>query len=302
MNNQTPDRAKLARELAALHAGGLSYSQIGKMHGMTQDAAKGLIRHHNLKGTPREFKVIDLGKPLELVGNYLVCGDAHVPALDWEFAHLVSRVAEQKGVDNIAIAGDLLDGQTFSSFAKSSRPVAWAQERDAARVWFQDLLMTFSTITILMGNHDLRLIKWAEGEFDEQDIFGMIMANPKITVSGWSWCTITSDGIPWHVTHPASYSSTQLVVASDIALNYQMNVVSFHEHKLAKGFDRFGRYVVINGGMLADGKKLEYYNKADKRAGKMITGFVSLIDGEGEVYGATPGFTNWRRVLGRNSV
>lgn len=298
MNRQTTDRLKLATEMAALSAGGMKEQAIARKYNMTRNEVHGLIQHHKTRGgVPKEMQVIDFGSPLELVGNYILCGDAHVPALSWDFAHLVSRTAEKTGIDNIAICGDLFNMDVFSTFSRSSRPTAWTQERDAARVWFQDLLMTFSTITIIMGNHDLRLIKWADGELDEADIFGMVMANPKITVSGWSWCTVTSAGIPWHVTHPAAYSSNQLVVASDIALKYQMNVVSFHEHKLAKGFDRFGRYVCINGGMLADDKKLEYYNKSDRRGGGMITGFVSIQEGVGEVYGANPAFTNWERVL-----
>lgn len=296
MAKHSPETIRLVH---ALKQAGVSQRKIAEQTNLTKPIVQDIIER--LKPQPAEFDVIPVREPLTLIGDWIIAGDVHVPATSWEMACRVSRVAERTGINRLIIAGDLFNMDAFSIYPKSGRTTAWAQERDAARVLLRDWLEVFTEIVILTGNHDARLIKWADGQLEESDIFGMVIQNPKITTSPLSWCTITSGGQLWRVTHPGSYSRNQLIVASDLALQFQCNIISFHEHKLARGRDRYNRYTVVNGGMLADATRLDYTRMVDRAsAAAMVQGFVMLRNGYATEYG-DDSYTDWGAVLGRDN-
>ena len=259
---------------------------------MTENAAKGLIRTARLKSTPAEFEVIHLDTPLELTGDFIIVGDVHVPATDWQFAQLVGRVAERTGINRLIIAGDFFDFSLWSKYPIITAQPSWREERDAARVMLADWLATFDEIYTLMGNHDQRLIKWSAAEFDEADIWGMVTSNSKLHHSSRGWCNVKSAGVNWRVTHPASYRRGRGSVVNELANKYQTNVIGWHEHHLSKMFDEYGHYVVVNGGMLADPNKFAYVTMNDTTSAAMCKGFVVLQNGTASVMGEHP-FTDW---------
>jgi len=121
-------------------------------------------------------------------------------------------------------------------------------------------------------------------------------------MSVWGWCIIKSrtEGVPdWRVTHSRNYSVNQLTVADQLALKHQQNVISHHEHHLAKGWDRFGRYVIVNNGGLYDQSKLAYATLDDSKGAAMVPGFTALKDDVPIVFGKFP-FTDWREWLSNN--
>ena len=69
---------------------GISQREIARATGIT----KGQVQHvlEYLKPIPPEFKVIQLPKPLEIIGDAMIVGDVHVPYTDYDFAQLVGRV------------------------------------------------------------------------------------------------------------------------------------------------------------------------------------------------------------------
>ena len=288
MSKHSADTVKKVHQLAQ---DGISHREIARVTLLTKGQVQYILDRE--KPPPAEFDVIPIMRPLELVGDWMIAGDVHVPATDWAMACRVSRVAERLGINRLIIAGDFFNMDAFSTFPKNGKQTAWTQERDAARVLLRDWLEVFSEIVILTGNHDARLIKWADGQLDESDIFGMVIANPKITTSPLSWCMVESGGRKWCVTHPGSYSRNQLIVASELALQLQCNIVSFHEHKLARGRDRYNRYTVINGGMLADPDRMTYARLVHRASSaEMVQGFVSLRNGYGTEYGNEE-YTDW---------
>lgn len=86
---QTMERETLGRRLSELHTAGYTSAELGKQFHMTAGAVRGLIRTARLKQTPAEFNVIHLGEQLQLTGDFIIVGDVHVPATDWQFAQLV---------------------------------------------------------------------------------------------------------------------------------------------------------------------------------------------------------------------
>lgn len=249
------------------------------------------------KTIPKEFQAVELGTPLVMTGDFLIVSDVHLPCVDWSFSQMVGRLAEKTGIRRLIIAGDFFDMSTFSRYEATVPPVTWAQERDAARVMLMDWLEVFQEIYTLAGNHERRLTKWAHGNLEENDIYGMVNSNPKITNSKFGYCTVSSSGIPWRITHPKNYGRNQLTVLSDIANKYQTNVIGAHEHHAAIGWDVYKRWVIVNAGMLADPSKFAYVSLDDNRMANMVKGFVMLRNGVATPLSVFP-FTDWSAVLG----
>jgi hypothetical protein len=286
-----PETEAQRLEMLRLNKAGYSYEEIAKKFGVSYDSAKSKIRSARLL-VPAEFQVVSLGTPLDLVGDFIIVGDVHVPCTDWAFASLVGRVAEHTGINRLIIAGDFFNFDLWSSYRATVTPPAWRDERDAARVLIADWLETYSEIYTLQGNHERRLQKWVDGQFDEGDIWGMIATSKKMLHSNYGWCTVQSGGQTWRVTHPRNYGRNQLTVASDLAMKYSSNVITWHEHHSAIGWDVYGKYVTVNGGTLADPAKLAYVTLDDSRAPGMLNSFVVLKGGVAQVYGKYP-FTDW---------
>ena len=292
MNRKHSDEEAL--ECYNLNRAGLSFAEIARAKGYTKDVVGGMVWQVRKK-LPPEFSNT-LSQPLTLTGDQIVVGDVHVPCTDYGFASLVKTVATKLQIKSLVIAGDFFNMDVFSEHPALEEKVPWAKERDAGRVLLREWVETFDTITILMGNHDRRLQKFTEGAVGPGDIFGMLIANPKITVSNYSWCVVRSGGQEWRITHPKNYASSQLIVAADLALKYQQNIISFHEHHIGKGWDKFGRYVICNGGTLVDPESLAYVQLEDNRMAGMMRGFVALRNGSAEVIGTAP-FTDWTKYL-----
>jgi len=83
---------------------------------------------------------------------------------------------------------------------------------------------------------------------------------------------------------------------SDLANKYQTNIVGFHEHHAAQGWDVYKRFAIINGGALVDPCKLAYARLDDNRCADMALGFVVLRNGVGTVLSRYP-FTDWDRWI-----
>ena len=287
-----PTRANVA----ALERAGMQRADIARLTGTrTKDLDK-LLGEHT---PPDAFNPNPLPAALELSGDFIVVGDVHVPYTDYDFAQLVGRVADKTGIRRLIIGGDFFDMDGWSKFQHAVLPATWVQERTAARILIEDWLEVFDEIYTLEGNHDRRMVKWTAGQLDESDVWGMVNTSTKLHHSKHSWCTINSAGVYWRITHPANYGRGQLTVLSDIANKYQVNCIGFHEHHAAVGWDVYKRYVVINGGMLVDPRKLAYVQLEDNRMPNMAPGFVVLRGGVAQVLGRYP-FTDWGAWMGDN--
>lgn len=280
---------------------GLGDKQIADATGFTYAQVTGL-RHrlkHGSYHTKAEapFHVSPVLKPFELTGDFMIVGDVHVPSTDYRLAQMVSAIGKKHlNHPRLIIGGDFFNMEAFSSYPALVASYSWREERKAGEVLMHEWLETFEEIYIIMGNHDRRIQKWSQGALEETDIFGMVVQNPKVNVSNLGYLTVNTPGTPWRVTHAKNYSVNQLTVADQLAQKYQMNIIQFHEHHLGIGYDRFGRYIVINGGGLFDAAQLVYATIDDSKSPGMKPGFVMLREGCPYLFGNPP-FTDWGRWI-----
>jgi len=120
----------------------------------------------------------------------------------------------------------------------------------------------------------------------------MITSSDKVKTSNYGFLNVKSNGEPWRITHPKNYSINQLIVADQLAMKYQSNIMSFHEHHQSIGRDRYNHYTIMNVGCLADPSKLAYTVMDDSKSAGMVQGFAMLKNGVGSLFGRYP-FTDW---------
>jgi len=238
-----------------------------------------------------------LPNPWTLSGDWMVIGDLHVPYTDYDLAQHVTAVAERylERPRRLLIAGDLLNLDTMSIYLQIVPPATWQQERDSARQLFAEWLETFDEIKIIMGNHDRRMQKFVNGAFDENDMLALLTTNEQVMMSNYGWCMIETANGPWRVSHPRNYSVNKLVIADVLAQKYDSHIMSFHEHHLGLGFDRYGRHLIVNGGCLVNPEKLAYVQLDDSKSPAMQPGFCLLRNGHPYLFG--DGLTDWKMWL-----
>lgn len=265
-------------------------------------AARRERRAHDHRGaTQHQYKSelyqVDIGAPWELEGDWCIVGDVHVPMTDYDLAQHVSIVASRylKRPRKLLIAGDFWNFDLFSVYAQFVPPPTWQQEREAGRQMIREWRDTFSEIRLLMGNHDRRIQKMLNGNFDDEDMETLLKSDG-VKASNFGHAVITNPrGKDWRVTHPKNYSINQLVVAEQLALKFDQNVISFHEHHASIGWDRYKRHVIVNGGCLADSDKFAYVNLDDSKSAGMAQAFVILKDGFPYLF--AEGITDWDKWI-----
>jgi len=262
--------------------------------------AQALVKAGIIKA-PKAFKVPTFNKYPRLSGDWMIVGDAHVPYTDWEFAALVSEVAKKQleSPRKLLLAGDFFSFDQFSTYAQVVEHPTWKQEKKAAKALLKLWFETFDEIYGLMGNHDRRLQKFVAGAFDETDILAMVYSNPdKLKWSNYGYCIIDTPTGEWRVTHPKNYSINQLNVAEQLSFKFHQNIISHHEHHAAVGFDRYGKYILVNNGCLLEQNKLTYATLDDSKSDAMMKAFCMLRGGYPYLFcdNGLP-FTDWNYWL-----
>jgi predicted phosphodiesterase len=247
----------------------------------------------------KNLPTYSLGTPLYIEGDALVVGDVHVPYTDWEFTGLVGAIAKKhlKKPRQLVIAGDFFNLDIFSDYANLITGPGWKEEKHAAQALAQEWAEIFDKIYFMAGNHDRRVSRKTDGEMDIHDLTELLSVNVrKIQASVLGYGNLGSAGVTWRITHAKQYSINKLTVASELANKYQSNVISFHEHHLAQGWDRYHRYVVVNGGSLILQSSVPYCSLDDNKMPNFCTGFVMVKRGCPYLFGKAP-YTDWERWL-----
>lgn len=291
MNNRA--LATYQQWLDAKQKKGMTVKKFAQEIGETHAAVRNLLQRGKIWNEFRHLSAVDIDEAWRLKGDWIIVGDVHLPFVDWGFAGLVSEVADRHGITNLLIGGDFMDMANFSYYAQVIEPPTWAQERDAARGLLTLWRKQFKQVRWILGNHERRLQKFAAGAFDEDDLAALIISNPDwLRMSVRSHCIIDTPYGEWRVTHPKNYSINRLTTADTLAQKYQQHIISFHEHHLAKAWDRYGNYCIVNGGCLCDPTKMAYVALDDSKHAVYALGFVMLKGGVAHLYGEAP-FTDW---------
>jgi hypothetical protein len=274
---------------------GLSYKQLENRMYLARKASASWQRRRTKQAT--DLFDHTLGEAWTLTGDWMIVGDVHVPFTNYEYAILPSLVAQKhmSRPRRLLVGGDFYNFDLYSAYTQLVVGPSWKAEKKAARHMIDVWLETFDEIRIILGNHDRRFLRNNEA-MDEDDISDLLGRANKVQWSKFGWCVIQSGNGDYRVTHPRNYSVNSLVVANELAQKHQQHVISFHEHHLAEGRDRFGRYRIINCGCLVDPAKLAYVQLEDGKMPNMENGFVMLKDGYPTLFGDDR-WTDWSRWL-----
>jgi len=246
-----------------------------------------------------KMRTWSLGTPLTITGDAMIVGDVHCPYTDWEYASLVTKIAEKhlQPPRQLIIAGDYFNLDIFSDYAKLVAGPNWHDEKTAAVALMQEWAAIFDRVFLLSGNHDRRVSRRTDGEMDITDLADFLSVNTeKLTPSILGYAMLESNGISWRVTHAKEYSINRLTVAGELALKFQSHVIAFHEHHQAIGWDRFGRYCIVNGGSLVRQQDMAYCSLDDTKRPVWNTGFVMVREGVPTLFGKSP-ITRWEDWL-----
>ena len=256
--------------------------------------------HKTITPNPELFRH-DLGTPWVLPdAGYIVIGDVQLVTTRYDFAALPMAIGKQelpRGKRYCILAGDFVNADAFSGYESDQDETAFAAEVEAGRAFFDEYLTVFDRIFWLYGNHERRLGKRTKGAIKPLHLLRTMTWDKRVEVSHWGHCVVENErGHDWRISHARNYSINQLTVADQLALKYQQNIIQHHEHHCAKGWDRYGRYIVIDNGGLFDYEQMAYAVIDDSKSAIMKNGFTLLRRGVSHLFSDDP-FTDWEMWL-----
>jgi hypothetical protein len=97
----------------------------------------------------------------EVTGPIGVIGDTHFPFVHQNYLQFLQDTFEKYNVSRVIHIGDLCDNHAISRWP--SEPDAWGacQEYDAAMDCVQKYVEAFPEVTLVLGNHDVKPLRWA---------------------------------------------------------------------------------------------------------------------------------------------
>lgn len=235
----------------------------------------------------------DLGKPWRLDGDWLIAGDIHANTINRDFMQrpLDIAIKHLEHPRRFMIAGDFINGDAFSGYENVYPLPSFGNELKAARKFLDIYLEVFDEIWIFMGNHDLRVTRKTGTAIMPEDLIRMISHDPRVKVSHWGHAVIDTPQGEYRISHGSEYSVNQLVVAEQLALKHDQNIILWHEHHTALGLDRFKKRIIVNGGGLFDYNSMAYTQIEDNKKPRMANGFVMLKGGYPYVF--NDHWTDW---------
>lgn len=254
---------------------------------------RGMVSN-DFKGFDRQ-ELYDWSLPGEWVfdwEDFMVIGDVQLPTTDYDFAMLPAMVAKKHIKKNrkLIIAGDFFNMDAFSTYPKIVSLPSWEQEKEAARNLLTIYAQTFDEMWMLSGNHEHRLLKRLDGEWNIQDALPI----GHVKATALDRCIVKTSNGKYTIVHGQNYSKKSLNNADEYAQKYQSHIISHHEHHAAIGMDRFDRYYIINNGGLFDQKKMAYAQISTNTCANMSQGFTMIKNGYPYLFGK---FTDWKKWL-----
>jgi predicted phosphodiesterase len=244
----------------------------------------------------------DLGKPWRLDGDFVIVGDVHVSTTNWKFAQRPLQIAMKylEKPRRLIIAGDIINGDAFSSYENVIPLPSFGIELKAARNFIERYLEVFDEIYLFLGNHDRRVQKGTNNAIEPEDLLRLISHDTRVKISHWGHCIIKTLKGEWRALHGSEYSVNQLVVADQLAQKYGQHIIGHHQHHLAIGWSRYKQYVIVDNGGLFDQDSMAYVQLDDNKRPRMANGFTLLKNGTPYLFGTEP-FTDYNYWLGETN-
>lgn len=281
--------------------------EFAKQKGITTSALRSKLYRQGLKyrGSAQNFSGFDRPElyewtlPQEWVfdwDDFIVIGDVQLPTTDYDFAMLPAMIAKKylRKSRKLLIAGDFYNMDAWSKYPNLIPTPSWEQERESARNLLAIYAQTFDEMWMLCGNHEHRILKQLDGQYDINDVLAASLPSGKVKATVLDRCRVnTSNGV-YTIVHGSNYSKKSLNNADELAQKYQTHIISHHEHHLAIGLDRFDRYFIVNNGGLFDQKKMSYVQLGTNTCANMSQGFTMVREGYPYIFGK---FTDWSKWL-----
>lgn len=241
-----------------------------------------------LKELDSEFKRYDDFFKLTL-DKATVISDLHIPYFSLDYLKKALDVSKANKIKSLIIDGDFFDFQTISKFKKDADHKL-KLEFTMGRKILQSLLNQFDEIYLIPGNHDERLGRFVDYEFDLNFLFEVLIPDNKISITSYRYCILNED---WRITHPHNYSKVKGSVAQELADVHQMNIIMGHTHYTSFSYNKSGTFECYEIGGLFDKNKIEYYNVKDTRNPKWNNGFGIYLDGYFTLFHEKSNFSKW---------
>ncbi|MBT9165323.1 MAG: hypothetical protein DDT23_01340 [candidate division WS2 bacterium] len=217
------------------------------------------------------------GKPLYLIGDWMITSDYHIPAIHVGWYETMLEVAGKYNIKNIIIAGDLINFDLISYYWKEKpdiRTATIAEEVAVTKKILRDLETRFNQIVWLEGNHEKRFYDAMQRGVSVENLLSLLEClQTKYLPTSLSYCYL--DDI--RITHPKSYRQTKLSVANVLASKYRCSVLQAHGHFFALGYSQ-GGYIIGDTGGLMDIDRITYMQEADSTHPLWNNGFFVYKD------------------------
>lgn len=299
------------KSLYELSTAGLSHKKIAEQFNLNKDSVRGRISRYArtlqlsyaqlqervvmleaaLEEKERESEPMHaLGTPWRLSGDFIVAGDVHCDTVNKGFMQRPLQIAKEylEYPRKLLVVGDFINANHWSRHEAVSPQSSFARELASARAFFDLYLKTFDIIKITLGNHDRWVQRGSRVAIEPQDLLRMISNDPRIEISWWGHAIIETPNGEFRCTHGSEYSVNQLVVADQMAQKYQQHIIHHHQHHLARGMDRFKKYIIIDNGGLFDETAMAYAVLDDNKKARMMNGFTLLKNGTPYLFGREP--------------
>ena len=271
-------------------------------------ALKKYQREYDYCIDPLQFKNIlgEMEKPVQWDlwngGNIAITADWHIPLVDIDYVNLFLITARKWNCKRLVIAGDFLNGDTYSNYFPKQANAGVKYEVDVAVAVMDKLLDTFDEVLFLKGNHDYRYVRARDYtvsfvEVMQETFQGLGDKLGRVTFSNLDNCIVMDGEQKWYVCHPKTYSSIPGTVARKLTSIHECNVITGHSHHCADLPGINSKYRAVEIGGFMDMAQTEYLQETTTFP-HWTKGFGLLTEENGFVlfHGQSVGYHRHRAV------
>lgn len=240
------------------------------------------------------------GHPVIDEDKVAVIADLHLPYTNYKFVEKIPKIMKKHGVKTLLIAGDFIDGDSRHHKHRVRR-ANLSEQLKYARNTLSFLLEEADHIYLLPGNHDEWFVYDTDGELSVEDTMRLMVPDGKagrVTAIPYDRVQVVSSGEVWTVPHQAGASVDPLRIGRELALKFQTNVITPHQHLSASGWDKYNRYFVISVGGLHDAEMFDYIQLKTTTMYNPNLGMAVLDRGRGILITPDSRQTDWRKYGG----
>jgi len=229
----------------------------------------------------------------------LVIADTQIPYHDADFLNRLLDLAVAWGIKQAISGGDFLNMTAFSIFGQKPEEKVWSKERDCAMEVMASLGAAIESWLLLMGNHEVRLIKAVAEQFEMIDILALLKGPIGFKGTDYYWCEVKLGGEKWRISHPRNTSVIHGRIPQRLCEKFHANIASGHGHLSGMTPDYSNEFTACDIGITCDPLRLDYYAQRDSIRPAMCQGALILMlsdDGKCHPWHIDPRHADWEAL------